>query len=103
VINGPGLNLLGTRQPEIYGHGSLGDIEAMCEVTCTAQNAKLIFRQSNHEGELGCDLLALQGSSATFALNPGACCLRFDIFDLLLVEDQQTANRSLCQCPNFGG
>ncbi|WP_297780660.1 ATP-binding protein, partial [uncultured Roseovarius sp.] len=39
----------------------------------------------------------------TFALNSGACCLRFDISDLLLVEDQQTANRSLCQCPNFGG
>jgi hypothetical protein len=33
----------------------------------------------------------------------GACCLRFDISDLLRVEDQQTANRNLCQCPNFGG
>ena len=44
-----------------------------------------------------------RASSATFALNSGACCLRFDISDLLLVEDQQTANRSLCQCPNFGG
>ena len=44
-----------------------------------------------------------RASSATFALNSGAYCLRFDIPDLLLVEDQQTANRSLCQCPNFVG
>ncbi len=38
-------------------------------------------------------------SRATFALNSGACCLRFDIFDLLLLEDQKSANRSLRQCP----
>ncbi len=44
-----------------------------------------------------------RASSATFALNSGACCFRFDISDLLLVEDQQTANRSLRHCPNFGG
>jgi hypothetical protein len=43
-----------------------------------------------------------RASGATFALNLGACCLHFDISDLLLVEDQQTANRSLGQCPNFG-
>ena len=44
-----------------------------------------------------------RASNATLALNSGACCFRFDISDLLLVEDQQTANRSLCQCPNCGG
>ena len=48
-------------------------------------------------------ILARTASITTFALNSGACCFRFDISDLLLVEDQQTANSSLCQCPNFGG
>lgn len=52
--------------------------------------------------QLGRCLFTLQASSATFALNSGACCVRFDISDLLLGEDQQTANRSLFQCPNFG-
>ncbi|MEO1950157.1 hypothetical protein, partial [Thioclava sp.] len=52
--------------------------------------------------QLGRCLFTLQASSATFALNSVACCVRFDISAPLLGEDQQTANRSLFQCPNFG-
>jgi len=53
----------------------------------------------------GSDTVAspFSASSATFALNPGACCFRFDIFDLLRGEDQQTASQSLRQCPGFRG
>lgn len=40
--------------------------------------------------------------NATLVLNSGRCCFRFDMSDLLRVEDQQTTNRSLRQCPNFG-
>ncbi|PIL21973.1 hypothetical protein P775_01365 [Puniceibacterium antarcticum] len=50
-----------------------------------------------------CRFFAFQDFQRDFVLNSGAYCLRLDISDPLLVEDQQTANRSLCQCLNFWG
>jgi 3-dehydroquinate dehydratase-2 len=50
VLNGPNLNLLGVREPEIYGRETLADVQALCERT--AQGATVVFRQTNHEGEL---------------------------------------------------
>jgi 3-dehydroquinate dehydratase-2 len=52
VLNGPNLNLLGTRQPHIYGADSLADIQARCQARATALGFELVFRQSNKEGEL---------------------------------------------------
>ena len=52
VLNGPNLNLLGTREPAVYGTQTLADVEALCAQACTAHNFKLDFRQSNHEGVL---------------------------------------------------
>ncbi len=52
IINGPNLNLLGTREPEIYGKETLADIRKRCEKKARELSVKLDFRQSNHEGEL---------------------------------------------------
>jgi 3-dehydroquinate dehydratase-2 len=52
VLNGPNLNLLGTREPETYGHATLADVEKLCAATAAQFGLKADCRQSNHEGEL---------------------------------------------------
>ena len=52
ILNGPNLNLLGTREPEKYGHATLKDVEALCSRTAQAHGFAIEFRQSNREGEL---------------------------------------------------
>lgn len=52
VLSGPNLNLLGVREPEIYGRDTLADIQARCEVRAKALGHTVVFRQSNHEGQL---------------------------------------------------
>ena len=52
ILNGPNLNLLGTREPEIYGSDTLADIEAACADQCKTSGYKSVFKQSNIEGEL---------------------------------------------------
>jgi 3-dehydroquinate dehydratase-2 len=52
ILNGPNLNTLGTREPEIYGHATLKDVEALCGSTAKPFGLEIEFRQSNHEGVL---------------------------------------------------
>jgi 3-dehydroquinate dehydratase II len=52
IINGPNLNLLGTREPEIYGRTTLGEIEALCAARAKSHGLTTVFLQSNKEGEL---------------------------------------------------
>lgn len=52
VINGPNLNLLGKREPNVYGHESLKDLEILCQKWAKEYNNKAICKQSNHEGEI---------------------------------------------------
>ncbi len=50
VLNGPNLNLLGTREPAVYGAQTLADVKVLCEQACATHGLKLDFRQTNHEG-----------------------------------------------------
>jgi 3-dehydroquinate dehydratase-2 len=52
VLNGPNLNLLGRRDPAVYGTATLADVEALCAAECAQLGLRLDFRQSNHEGIL---------------------------------------------------
>ncbi|HAW48225.1 MAG TPA: type II 3-dehydroquinate dehydratase [Roseovarius sp.] len=72
ILNGPNLNLLGTRQPEVYGHETLGDIEAMCRAHAEALGLALDFAQSNHEGALIDAIHAARGQHDGIILNAGA-------------------------------
>jgi len=52
ILNGPNMNLLGTREPEKYGHATLADVEKLCRETAARFGLEVVFRQSNMEGEL---------------------------------------------------
>ncbi len=52
VLNGPNLNLLGRREPHIYGNTSLADVEALCRARAEKQGYAISFRQSNYEGQI---------------------------------------------------
>ena len=52
VLNGPNLNLLGTREPKTYGHATLDDVERLCRETAKRHRFVIEFQQSNHEGEI---------------------------------------------------
>ena len=71
VINGPNLNLLGTREPETYGRATLADVEKLCRETAKKLGMKIEFRQSNKEGEM-VDFIQEAGShkAAGIVINP---------------------------------
>ena len=72
ILNGPNLNLLGTRQPEVYGPVTLQDIEASCVAKAEALGVTVDFRQSNHEGVLIDALHGARGVHSGVILNAGA-------------------------------
>lgn len=77
VLNGPNLNLLGTREPAVYGLHTLADVQALCALECSKHGFLLDFRQSNHEGVLvdaiqEAGRLQANGTLAGVVFNAGA-------------------------------
>jgi 3-dehydroquinate dehydratase-2 len=87
VLNGPNLNLLGTREPEKYGRATLADVEKLCRTTCARFGLAIDFRQSNTEGELvGWIQQALTDKAAGLIINPaGYTTTSIAILDALLM------------------
>ncbi|WP_106744585.1 type II 3-dehydroquinate dehydratase [Yoonia maritima] len=72
ILNGPNLNLLGTRQPEVYGTTTLKDVEDLCAVKADTLGVDIAFEQSNHEGVMIDLMHAARGKHAGIILNAGA-------------------------------
>ncbi|WP_299757520.1 type II 3-dehydroquinate dehydratase [uncultured Boseongicola sp.] len=72
ILNGPNLNLLGTRQPDIYGTVTLADIEVLCRDTAAEFGMDIECLQSNHEGALVDAIHAARGTHSGIVLNAGA-------------------------------
>ncbi|WP_424932907.1 type II 3-dehydroquinate dehydratase [Amaricoccus macauensis] len=71
VLNGPNLNLLGQREPEIYGHETLADVEANCRACCT-EGFDIRLLQSNHEGQIIDWIHEARHDACGIVINPGA-------------------------------
>ncbi|HAQ34387.1 MAG: type II 3-dehydroquinate dehydratase [Maricaulis sp.] len=69
ILNGPNLNLLGRREPHIYGTQTLKNVESMCEAKAAALGLTIDFRQTNHEGELIDWVQEAMDSAAALILN----------------------------------
>jgi len=87
ILNGPNLNLLGTREPEKYGNATLADVEKLCRATAERFGLDIVFRQSNMEGELVTWIQEAHAKKAAgLILNPaGYTTTSIAILDALLI------------------
>ena len=72
VINGPNMNMLGVREPEIYGRETLADLENMIRAHCESRGVNCEFFQSNHEGAIVDRIQQAYGTSDGIVINPAA-------------------------------
>ena len=70
ILNGPNLNLLGHREPEVYGYTTLAEIEKMCAAQAAQYGLSIVFHQSNHEGDIVDQLQEARTSGSAVLINP---------------------------------
>jgi 3-dehydroquinate dehydratase-2 len=88
VFNGPNMNMLGLRQPEMYGRATLDDVEALCAETAEQLGLAIDFRQTNGEGELVSWVQEMRGRAAGIILNPaGYTTTSIALMDALLASE----------------
>lgn len=88
VFNGPNMNMLGLRQPEMYGRATLDDVEALCAETAEQLGLAIDFRQTNGEGELVSWVQEMRGRAAGIIINPaGYTTTSIALLDALLASE----------------
>jgi len=88
VLNGPNMNMLGLRQPRLYGSATLDDVEALCAETAEQLGLAIDFRQTNGEGELISWVQECRGRAAGIIINPaGYTHSSVALMDALLASD----------------
>ena len=86
IINGPNLDMLGTRQPEVYGHDTLDDVESLCRRVADEEGVAIDFRQSDSEAEIMKWIKEARGTRAGILINPaGFTSTSIAILDSLLI------------------
>ena len=89
IINGPNLDMLGTRQPEVYGYDTLADVQALCQRTAEDEGVAIDFRQSDSEAEIMGWIKQGRRTTAGLILNPaGFTSTSIAILDALLIYDR---------------
>ena len=88
ILNGPNLNLLGEREPEIYGRTTLADVEAACLDYAGLLGVEIDFRQTNHEGVLVDSIHEARKAADAIVINPAGCSFHsISVLDALKTFD----------------
>ena len=92
VLNGPNLNLLGVREPHLYGHTTLADVEQLCQRVAGELGLACAFRQTNHEGVMVDWVQEAREKAAAVVINPAGLSFRsIPVLDALKTLDQPIA------------
>jgi len=94
VLNGPNLNLLGVREPEIYGRETLDDVRSLCERRAQALGRTVVFRQSNHEGQLIDWIQEAREAACALVINPAG----YGHTSIALLDALKTLNIPVVEC-----
>jgi len=94
VLSGPNLNLLGEREPEIYGTTTLEDIRGLCESRASSRGRQVVFRQSNHEGELIDWVQEARQAACALVINPAG----YGHTSIALLDALKTLSIPIVEC-----
>jgi 3-dehydroquinate dehydratase-2 len=94
VLSGPNLNLLGVREPDIYGSDTLEDVRVRCEKRAAGLGFEIVFRQSNHEGELIDWVQEAREKASALVINPAG----YGHTSVALLDALKTLNAPIIEC-----